>query len=230
MRVDSCRHQLVLAFAFLVSCPAWPQGAQENRTLEVNGRDGKAPVVQVDGRTYIDLESLVRIGNGTLSFEGQRISLSLPAPPTQVATPGVDPESMESSLSREFMKAAIEEVSLMREWASPLANAIQNGYPVTDSWVAPYRTKAQSGLHMVSASVANGADRNAMQLVANLFEAVERWSANLIEARNTMSAANYAISSDALQNDPLSQKLVACGHFLDSMLASGHFQDDPSCH
>jgi hypothetical protein len=45
-----------------------------------------------------------------------------------------------------------------------------------------------------------------------------------------MNAAKYALSPSELHNDPLSQKIVSCGHFLGQMLASGDFQDDPSCH
>jgi len=45
-----------------------------------------------------------------------------------------------------------------------------------------------------------------------------------------MNAAQYAMSPSALRDDPLSQKIVACGWFLAPMLASGNIQDDPSCH
>ena len=45
-----------------------------------------------------------------------------------------------------------------------------------------------------------------------------------------MGAAQYAISTSALRDDPLSQKIVTCGRFLAQMLASGSFQDDSTCH
>jgi hypothetical protein len=38
------------------------------------------------------------------------------------------------------------------------------------------------------------------------------------------------LSVGAVQNDPLSQKIIACGRFLGSMLGSGTFEDNPSCH
>jgi hypothetical protein len=45
-----------------------------------------------------------------------------------------------------------------------------------------------------------------------------------------MDTAKYTTSPNALREDPLSQKLIACGHFLAQMLGSATFQDDASCH
>lgn len=83
---------------------------------------------------------------------------------------------------------------------------------------------------MASIAATTEADRQALQLLTNEFESVKQWSNKLVEARNSMDTAKYAMSSNALQNDPLSQKIVTCGRFLATMLASGQFQDDPSCH
>jgi hypothetical protein len=44
-----------------------------------------------------------------------------------------------------------------------------------------------------------------------------------------MDASKY-MSPDALENDALFQKILSCAHFLTPVLASGKFQDDPSCH
>ena len=74
------------------------------------------------------------------------------------------------------------------------------------------------------------ADRHALQLLTNEFDAVRQWSDKLVEARKSMNTGQYAMSASALRDDPLSQKIVACGRFLAPMLASGNIQDDPSCH
>jgi hypothetical protein len=83
---------------------------------------------------------------------------------------------------------------------------------------------------MASSAVSTDADRNALGLLRHEFESVQEWSNKLLEARKSMNAAKYALSPSELHNDPLSQKIVSCGHFLGQMLASGDFQDDPSCH
>src|SRR5215469_16912885 len=50
----------------------------QTAALNVNGKGGHTTVVLIDGRTYIDLETLVRIGNGSLSFQSNEITLTLP--------------------------------------------------------------------------------------------------------------------------------------------------------
>lgn len=223
-----------LAFLALLimSGSAWAkQAKQQTETLVVNGQAGQAAVIQADGRTYVDLETLAHIANGSLSFKANRIVLNLP-PSTASTAAAVAPPSQadESGLSRDFMRAGMEAIALMREWASPLAYSIQNGYPVTEHWVAGYREQAAHGLRLASVAVATDADRSALQLLTNEFEAVREWSHRLVEARKSMNTGQYAMSASALGDDPLSQKIVACGRFLAPMLASGNIQDDPSCH
>lgn len=214
-----------LAFCGLTS----GQGAEHFRTLVVNDYSGKVVLVEMGDKTYIELRQLVQIAHGSVAYEGNQVIVTLPAASGSASAAKSD-ESKASTLTRDFIKAGIEEISLMREWGSTLANAIQNGYPVTDSWVSSYRSRAQSGLGIASAAVSNDADRNGFQLLQSEFDAVQEWSNKLLESRKSMNAANYAMSSTALQNDPLSQKIVTCGRFLGQMLAGGAFQDDPSCH
>jgi hypothetical protein len=218
---------LILSCYSRVSCA---QMTQHNRTLVINGQAGDAAVVESNGRTFVDLETLVRVTNGSLQFQGTQIIVTLPisggngptAPsgPDHQATPG---------LSQEFMKAGIEATALLREWASPLANAMRNGYPITEDWVSSYREKAANGLRLASVAASAGPDQNALQLLTNEFEAVKEWSNKLIEARQSMDA-KYSMSDKALQDDPLSQKIVSCARFLESMLESRSFQDETSCH
>jgi hypothetical protein len=229
---NNLSHKLLVALVLTVA-PAGmvAQTKQPSRTLVINGQSGEASVVQIDGRLYVDLGTLASIANGSVDFQGSRVVLTIPAPAaTDVAGPHLTDQSINSSFSREFMRAGIEEIALMREWASPLAYAIQNGYPVAEQWVAGYREQAAHGLRLASVAASTDADRNALQLLTSEFEAVKEWSSKLVEARKSMDTAKYSISASALQNDPLSQKIVACGRFLGSMLGSGQFQDDPSCH
>jgi len=205
--------------------------AKQPTSLVVNGLPGEAPVVQVAGRSYVDIAALARITNGNLGFQGDRIVLSLPSVSgNSSATASVPEPAPETGLSRDFMKAGIEAFALMREWASPLAYAIQNGYPITEEWVAGYRESAAHGVRMASVAASTNDDRNALQLLTNEFESVREWSNKLVEARKSLNTAKYSMSESALRDDPLSQKIVSCGHFLASMLGSGSYQDNPSCH
>src|SRR5215470_7959782 len=71
--------------------------AQENsqtKTLVVNSRSGEASVVQLNGRTYVDLESLARIAGGSLAFQGNKVTLVLPgssAMPSATDSPANSP-------------------------------------------------------------------------------------------------------------------------------------------
>ena len=198
----------------------------QTRSVVINGNIGEAQVLQVNGKEYIDLSALIRITRGTLSFQGNQIVLMLPSSQT-----GSQPEanSDPNALSQEFMKAGVEEITLLREWASPLANAIENGFPVTDHWVQGFRAKAVDGLRLASVATTSAADKRALELLRNEFTLVDSWSSKLLAAYKQMDTAKYAMSSDALRNEPDSQQILTCAHSLESMLTSGTFQDDGSC-
>ena len=211
------------------------QRDQRPWVLVVDGHSGQAEVIQKDGRAYVDLQSLAEIANGSLSFNGNRIILSIrardtPPPTSEAPTDLTHSPADDSALSREFMRAGIEEIATMRGWASTMAYAIQNNYQVTEEWAAKYREQAASDLRLASSAASTDGDRNALQLLTNEFEAVREWSNKLVEAKKSMDTAKYALSPGALRNEALSQKIISCGHFLAKMLGSSSFQNDPSCH
>lgn len=206
------------------------QAAPEKKTVVVNGASGEVMVVKIDGRTYVDIAALAQIGNGSVGYQGNRITVMLPQ--TGASAPAASPQSEEPShtgLSQGFMKAGIETLAQMREWASTLGYAIQHGYGVTDTWVADYREQAAHSLRLATVAASTDSDRNALQLLTHEFDAVRDWSNKLVEAKQSMDVGKYAVSPNALRDDPSSQKIISCGHFLASMLASGTFQDDASC-
>lgn len=218
---------LFLVGSLIISAQVKPP----SRAFVINGRSGQVRVIEMGGRVYVDLETLVHVADGSFDLQGGRIVLTLPASSGDVAAAApLSSQPTEPAFSREFRSAGIEEITLLREWAGPLAYAIQNGYPVTEAWVAGNQAQAAQGLNLASVATNTDADRQALQLLANEFEAVKEWSNRLVEARKSMDAGKYAISANALRDDPLSQKIMACGRFLAAMLANGNFQDDSSCH
>jgi len=218
----------LLIAAFFVGCGgASAQDTSQNRTLTISGQPGNAPVIQVNGRSYVDLEALARVSNASLSFAGNQIVLSFPggttstpaasvATPVQVSNPG---------FSKSFLNAGIEEAATLREWHTALMSAIQNGYPVTSVALTPYRAQATTNLRLASAAVSTDSDRKAYQLLSNEFQTMAKMSDKYVAARANLTY----ISPDALQNDSLNQRFVACGHSLGAMAASGQFVDDGSC-
>jgi hypothetical protein len=212
---------LILAIPVL----ALSQTSQQSRTLVVNGLTGQVNVMQINGRSYVDLETLARIANGTLGFQGNQITLTLPGAGPAAAAPAPAPPPAKRGFSKEFLRAGIEEMTSIREWRIALTNAIQRGYPVTEDWIAGYQGEASQNLRLASVAVATDSDRNAMQLLTNEFNNMKKLSDRFVQANKNM---NY-VAPDALNNDPLDQKILACAHSLASMASSGQFVDDGSC-
>jgi hypothetical protein len=209
----------------IVPILALSQAAQQTRTLIVNGQPGQATVVQVNGRSYVDVEALARITNGSLGFNGNQITLTLPSAASAPAAAASTNPPPDAGLSKGFLKAGIEAMSLVREWHSALANAIKNGFPISGAWLAGYRAQAVPALRLASVAASTDSDRSAFQLLTNAFNFMDKLSNQYVAARQSL---DY-ISPDALDNDPLDQKLVNCGHSLAAMVASGQFVDDGSC-
>ena len=207
-----------------VSALVLSQAGQQNGTLLISGHTGQVPVVQINGRSYADIEALARLANGTLKFSANQIILTLPD--SAVDSPATPPEAAANpGFSKEFMKAGIEEMTVIREWRSTLINAVQNGFPLTDDIVARFRGQAVASDALTSAAASTDSDQNAYQLVSKVLDKTQKLSDKVLAARKNL---NY-ISADTLKNDPLFQQILNCTHSLSSMAASGQFQDDGSC-
>ena len=207
---------IVLALPVLISA----QSAPHPQTLVVNGQAGKTTVVQVNGRSFVDVEALAQIANGTVAFKDNQITLTVPA-----STSGAAGQQSPPGFSREFLSAAIESIAAVREWRTGIATAIQNSISVTDSWVSAFQRQANDSLRQASVAAVTATDRAALQLLTNEYNNMRTWSDQLIAARKTLQYT----SPDDMNSDPLFQQVLTCSHSLASMVASGQFQDDPSC-
>lgn len=216
--------------ALLIACAAASpaQTTQRNKVLIVAGHKGEAPVLQSKGRNYVNVESLAQILSGSVSYESGRVVLTLPS---AAAQPSPEPQAnaaADTHLSRGFVNAAIETLGSMREWASNLGLIIKKGYPV-GNLIEQWRGETMKNFALATSAASNQADQNALQLLTSEYNNLQAWSDHLVKARNSMSAANYSMSDDALLNDPASQKIISCWKFLGPMLARGSFEDDGSC-
>jgi hypothetical protein len=222
------RVAVVLALFLTMAQLASSQAVEQNRTLVVNGQSGQVAMLQLNGRSFVDIAALAQLANGTLGFRGEQIVLTLPAAGASAPAPAASQQS-NSAFSKAFLTAGIETMSVIREWRSAMANALQNGYPVTASWVESYHGRAAQNLRLTSVAASTDADQQALQLLTNELDNMQKWSDKILKAFKDMDAAKY-MSSGALDNDPLFQKILNCAHSLAAMSASGQFQDDGSCH
>src|SRR4029077_13221002 len=105
-----CGYALIL---LLVSTVTSAQVGEEFRSLVINDLSGKVVVMEVGGKTYVDLKGLVQIGHGSLEYRGNQIVVSLSCSSVDTPTKTTEEEQPTSMrLSREFTKAGIEEISL----------------------------------------------------------------------------------------------------------------------
>jgi len=182
--------------------------------------------MEAGGRYYVDVEELARVANGSIQFKGNQIVLTLSTP--TLNTPAINSQaspSTASGFSKDFLRAAIEEMSVIREWRSTLITAIRQGHPVTEDWVASFRGQAQENLRLVSVAASTDADRNALRLLNNEFTNLKKLTDKFVEANRSRTY----VSPNALDNDPLDQKILSCAHSLAAMAANNQFADDGSC-
>lgn len=208
---------------------AMSQTGHSTRSLSVNGHVGEAIIYQIDGKSYVDLESLVRIANGSMAFKGEQITLSFPAGGSTHTEPGsASADSL--GLSTEFRTASVQTLAVIKDWTNTLSHAVQRGVPGDGSRVVIFHDRADQALHLTQVAATSDSDRDALQLLRNHFHTVSAWSDKLIGERKRMDTAKYSIAEDALKNDDTYKKIVACNKFLSKMLPNGAFHDDRSCH
>src|SRR5882762_4623044 len=66
----------VLALAGVLFAQSTPN---KNKILVVNGKSAGPAVRQIDGRSYVDIETLAQVTNGVFTVERHRILLTIPA-------------------------------------------------------------------------------------------------------------------------------------------------------
>jgi len=207
----------------LIPAAAFGQSSQQGGTLTIAGQSDQATLLRVNGKSYVDVESLARITHGSIRFQGSQTVLTLPASagtPAAAALPSRPPD-----LSAGFLSAEIEAMTQIREWRAALANAIQNNYPVAGNWVDPLHRSADAKLQLAVAAATTGPDQKAVELLKNEFTNMQQMSDQFL----AMHAKAANIAPDSLDKDPLNQKILDCAHALASMAATKQFQDEGSC-
>jgi hypothetical protein len=206
--------------------------AQQPFTLNVTGQAGQAKVVQINGHSYVDIEALARITNGSISYQGNQITLTLPngggGPPSVGSAPASAPANppANTGFSKDFITAGIEYMSQIREWRNTLANAIANGFPLSDELFQPYRDEAATSLRLAKLAASTDADRNAAQLIGSEFENMRNLTNKYLAKRANLDF----IAPDALKNDSMNQQILACARSLAAMASANQFTDDGTCH
>ena len=223
--------RVMIAVALLLMAVLSPaQTQRKGEVFSIPGYPGQAEVVRFQGRAFVDILDLARITNGSLTFEQDRIILTL----VPVNTSEPSGNAGKSGFSPAFRRAAIEAMASIREWGGMLQVIVQNGYPVgkamAGSTIRAYQGRAADSIALATAAASTEDDYRALDLLRNEFTNVQAWAESFVEARNSMRAVDLTTSEHPFNNDEDAQKLIHCGKFLAQMFAGNTFQDDATCH
>ncbi len=232
---------VALAIAMILPVLAISQSALGSLTLDMNGQQSQLPVVTMNGRNYVEVEALAKAANGSVSFQGNAMRLTLGGgagngrsngaassnSSSNASTTSAQPApSANPGFSKGFARSGIEFMAAIREWRTVLTNGVVNGYPIANLGLGNYQAQAQQNLRLASVAVLTDSDRSAYQLLTNEFGNMKSLSDKYIAKAQGM---NY-IDPDSVKNDPLDQAVITCAHSLAAMASSGQFNDDGSCH
>ena len=199
--------------------------AQQTTSLLITGQSGSAKVVQVAGHNYVEVEGLARITNSSVNFNGNQIVLTLPGAGAGSSQDTSNSNAPAPGFSKDFVTAGIEAMAQLREWHSALRNAIMRGYPLADDWLAAYRNQAQQAVRMAAVAVSTPSDKNAFPFVTNELNNMQALTNKYLQITKNMEY----LDPNALDNDPLDQKIRTCARSLASMATANQFVDDGSC-
>jgi len=167
---------------------------------------GLGTVTQFGGHSYIDLETVAQITNGTLAVEPTRITLTIPEPtPAPAANPAPQPAPVAEGLSREFARAAISELAEIREWRGAIGTILTYGVAVVGTWPQDYRAHVETDLAQVAVNASTSADQSALQLLRNEFGFMDQWADEVVTARQSLNA-NKSVDPNAMQKRPHARK------------------------
>jgi hypothetical protein len=221
MRIHSIKNWWALAAVLFLPVLALSLAAQQSNSLIIAGQPGSAKVIQVDGRNYVEVEGLARLTNSSISFNENKIVLTLSGAAADAPTPAAPA----TGFSKDFVIAGIEAMALIREWHAALRNAIERNYPLGEDWLAAYRAQALTALRLASVAVNTTADKNALPFLTNEFNNMAKLSDKYLQ----MAKSVTYITPNSLDTDPLDQKIRTCAHSLASMATADQFVDDGSC-
>ncbi len=224
-RHRNLRYFALIGLVFIFAGLLWAQRGPDKK-LEVNGRTMDSPILQIGGRSYVDLETLARITNGVIAVQPDRVVLTIP---TATAPSAARPSPPPDALSREFAREAIGLLAEMREWRGAIGTTRSYNVQFTGTWPQDYHDRVEADLQRVAVAAVTPGDQQALQLLRNEFDNLSNWADSLIAERQSLNATK-TVDPNMTQNDQALAKLSACSNFLSSMLVSGTFADDASCH
>jgi hypothetical protein len=213
---------VLLPALLMLPANGYSQTPPKGATFTITGHAGEAQLVQINGKSYVEIETLARLTQGTLSFKANQTTLTLPS--LNAGEQASSPHA-KAGFSTAFVQAGIEEMSVIREWRIAIVNAVQNNTPVSEDWVSTHHRLADKTLALASAAASTDDDRNAFTLLTAEFNNMQKLSDLYLAMRKQVSFIspdNFDIS--------LEEQILSCARGFVSMTENHEFQDQASCH
>jgi hypothetical protein len=200
------------------------------KALIVNGKTVDAAVVQVGGRSYVDIQGLAQAISGSVTFEPTQITLTIPIPTPAAASAAIAEAAPQAgeNMSKQFQQIAVFTLAEMREWRGAIGTVVTSGIPVVGTWSQDYHDQIETDLMQATLAASRDSDRQALQPLQNEYAQLTAWADNVLGERKSLDASRN-IDPNALQSDQSLAKITKCSQFLSSMIVSGTFSDDSSC-
>jgi hypothetical protein len=198
-----------------------------DKKLLINGK-AAGTILQVNGHSYVDIETVAKLMNGSLAFEPNQIVLTIPPSNAGTGAAAATPAQNTEEISKGFASAAIAALADMREWKGAVGTMVTFGLAVSGAWAHTYHEQAETSLAQASVAASSNSDRKALQLLNNEYNSLSQWASSVAAARQALNGA-MTTDPNALQNDPALAKISKCDAFLSSMVVSRVFADDSSC-
>jgi hypothetical protein len=216
--------KMILAvLAAILTVNGSAQTPQKATRFTIAGHPGEAQILQLNGKSYVEIETIARLTQGSLSFKGNQTILALP--PADAEAPATTPHA-KAGFSTAFVQAGIEEMSMIREWRIAIVNAVVNNIPISVDWVAERHRQAEKDLALTSAAASTDDDRSAYPLLSAEFNNMQKLSEAYLAMRNRSAF----ISVDTFDNSPLEEQILTCARGFVTMTETHEFLDQAACH
>ncbi|MFZ0639508.1 MAG: hypothetical protein WA020_16820 [Candidatus Acidiferrales bacterium] len=219
----------LVGIALSVAGALFAQSVTDKKLL-INGK-AAGTILQVNGHSYVDIETVAKLMNGSIAFEPNQIVLTIPPSNPGAASAqnaGGTPAQNTEEVTKGFASAAIAALADMREWKGAVETMVTFGLAVSGAWAHTYHEQAETSLAQASVAASSNSDRQALQLLNNEYNGLSNWAGSVAAARQALNGT-MTTDPNALQNDPALTKISKCDAFLSSMLVSRVFADDSSC-
>jgi hypothetical protein len=220
--------QIILFLGFVLSLAAVLWAQRSPKTLVVNGKPVGATVLQIDGRSYVDIETLALITRGSVRVEPSRIVLTLPESTPGATAAQSSPGQPEEGLSQGFASAAIVALGIMKEWKVALETMVTYGLAVSPAWARDHHDRAMTNLMQARVAATSPSDHQALALLNNHFASLSKWANEVATDRRELNGAR-TVDPDSLRTDPVLAKISDCDRVLNSMLVRGNLADGSGC-